>query len=235
MILSGSGRPLRQGWNRQRVDADAKKAAIRELDMRSALERYGLVFNQQGAALCPFHNEKTASFRIKKNANGQFWHCFGCSETGDLINFVRRKFGLSYLDALDAIYRDFGISTEIPRISDQERLDKLRLERYNSVRRYSELIDELDYRTKVYWAAWDSLRFTELMIGGPDINNDAYVDAQYALLSARNALEQAEYDCAQYLRENPHVMPRSPEPLFTAALKVKLPPAPKWREVHAAD
>lgn len=235
MILSGSGKSQWRGRANRDADADAKKTAVRGLDMRSALERYGLVFNQKGAALCPFHKEKTASFRIKKNASGQFWHCFGCSETGDLINFVRRKFGLSYLDALDTICRDFGISTDIPRISDQERLDKLRLERYNSIRRYSELINELDYRTRVYWAAWDALKFATLMAGGPNLDDDSYVSAQYALLSARNALERAEYECAQYLRENPHATPRPPEPLFTAALRVKLPPAPKWRETHAAD
>lgn len=235
MTSKDSGRPIRRGWNQQRLDADSKKTAIRELDMRSALERYGLVFNRQGAALCPFHAEKTASFRVKSNATGQFWHCFGCSETGDLISFVRRKFGMSYADAVDTICRDFGIFNAEPKITDQERLDIIRLQRYNSIRRYRELLAELDYRTKVYWCAWDTLKYVMLLCGGMDLDNDSIVDAQYALLSARNALEQAEYDCVLYLQENPYATPKPPEPLFSAALKVRLPPAPKWRETHAAD
>ena len=37
-------------------------------------------------ACCPFHHEKTASFSI--NESGQFYHCFGCGASGDVIKLV---------------------------------------------------------------------------------------------------------------------------------------------------
>lgn len=173
--------------------------------MRSALEHYGVRFNQQGAALCPFHGEKTGSFRAKDT----FWHCFGCGESGDLIKFVRKKFGMSFPDALDAICRDFGIADATPTIADQERLDRIRMERYNSIRRYRELLDTRDACMDVYLYACDVLDYVK-RFGGASLDNERYVSAQFNVLQARRTLEQTEYDCAQYLRENPSATPRAP-------------------------
>ena len=39
-------------------------------------------------ARCPFHIEKTPSFSI--NEDGQYYHCFGCGESGDVITFVEK-------------------------------------------------------------------------------------------------------------------------------------------------
>ena len=43
--------------------------------------------------LCPFHKEKTPSFHV--NEERGFYHCFGCSASGDAIKFVRELDGLS--------------------------------------------------------------------------------------------------------------------------------------------
>lgn len=45
---------------------------------------------------CPFHNEDTASFYIKNN----FYHCFGCGESGDTIKFLMKTEGISFIDAV---------------------------------------------------------------------------------------------------------------------------------------
>ena len=47
---------------------------------------------------CPFHHEKTASFTV--NAVGQFYYCFGCHKSGDVISFIM---GLESLDFNDAV------------------------------------------------------------------------------------------------------------------------------------
>lgn len=236
MTSRGNGKRTRTDWTTRELNAESKRQAIKNLDLRGALEHYGLVFNHQGAALCPFHREKTASFRVKRSANGFFWHCFGCGESGDIIAFARKKFGLSYGDALDAICKDFGIVVSKPTIKDQERLDILRIQRYNSIRRYSELIDEVDVRTRNYWYAYDTLQHVTLIHGGKSLDNESYVSAQFALLRARNALEDAEYACAQYLYDNPQAIPTPPEHIFAVASKrVHLPSAPKWRETHGYD
>lgn len=50
-------------------------------------------FNKRGFAKCPFHNEKTPSLHLIKNSNK--WYCFGCSETGDVIDLVMKLRGIS--------------------------------------------------------------------------------------------------------------------------------------------
>jgi hypothetical protein len=39
-------------------------------------------------AMCPFHDEKTASLKFREN--DEHWHCFGCSAHGDVIDFVSK-------------------------------------------------------------------------------------------------------------------------------------------------
>lgn len=47
---------------------------------------------------CPFHHEKTASFCV--NPQGQFYYCFGCHKSGDVISFVREMESLDFSDAV---------------------------------------------------------------------------------------------------------------------------------------
>lgn len=47
---------------------------------------------------CPFHHEKTASFSV--NPNGQFFYCFGCHKSGDVISFVMEIESLDFNDAV---------------------------------------------------------------------------------------------------------------------------------------
>lgn len=49
-------------------------------------------------ACCPFHHEKTPSFAI--NESEQFYHCFGCGESGDVIKFVKEMESIEFMDAV---------------------------------------------------------------------------------------------------------------------------------------
>ena len=49
--------------------------------------------------LCPFHNEKTASFTVYSD----HYYCFGCNAHGDAIDFVRATQGLNFAGAVDWI------------------------------------------------------------------------------------------------------------------------------------
>jgi DNA primase len=57
--------------------------------------------------LCPFHDEKTPSFNV--NVSLGFWHCFGCSKSGDAITFVREVDHLSFTDAVEVLARKAGV------------------------------------------------------------------------------------------------------------------------------
>ncbi len=47
---------------------------------------------------CPFHHEKTASFSV--NPGGQFFYCFGCHKSGDVITFIKEIESLDFNDAI---------------------------------------------------------------------------------------------------------------------------------------
>ncbi len=47
---------------------------------------------------CPFHHEKTASFSV--NPQGQFFYCFGCHKSGDVISFIKEIESLDFNDSV---------------------------------------------------------------------------------------------------------------------------------------
>lgn len=69
-------------------------------DIASVVSKY-VRLEQRGGNLwgkCPFHHEKTASFCV--NTAGQFFYCFGCHKSGDVITFVREMESLDFQDAV---------------------------------------------------------------------------------------------------------------------------------------
>lgn len=57
--------------------------------------------------LCPFHNEKTPSFNV--NEQKQFYHCFGCGASGDIITFWSKTKNLSFAEAVETIAKHYGV------------------------------------------------------------------------------------------------------------------------------
>ena len=56
---------------------------------------------------CPFHNEKTPSFSV--NEGKQFYHCFGCGKSGDVISFVQEYYKLPFMEAVEKLATENGI------------------------------------------------------------------------------------------------------------------------------
>ena len=57
--------------------------------------------------LCPFHSEKTPSFSV--NEGKQFYHCFGCGKSGDVIGFVQEYYKLPFVEAVEKLASENGI------------------------------------------------------------------------------------------------------------------------------
>ncbi|HHW84168.1 MAG TPA: DNA primase, partial [Actinomycetales bacterium] len=57
--------------------------------------------------LCPFHDEKTPSFHVRPQLG--HWHCFGCSEGGDVISFVMKIASLPFVEAVEMLADRVGV------------------------------------------------------------------------------------------------------------------------------
>lgn len=58
--------------------------------------------------LCPFHQEKSPSFNVHEGR--QFYHCFGCHASGDVLKFVMQIEGISFYEALKSLAERHGIA-----------------------------------------------------------------------------------------------------------------------------
>ncbi|MDX1775719.1 MAG: DNA primase [Desulfobulbales bacterium] len=85
-----------------------------------SLKRAGA--NMKG--LCPFHAEKTPSFMV--NPARQSFHCFGCSEGGDVFSFMMKYYNLTFPEALKQLAQRYHITLPERKFSsaDQEKAEK---------------------------------------------------------------------------------------------------------------
>jgi DNA primase len=58
--------------------------------------------------LCPFHDERSPSFHVTPARN--FYHCFGCQESGDTIAFLRKIENLSFIEAIEKLANKYSIT-----------------------------------------------------------------------------------------------------------------------------
>ena len=80
----------------------------------SPLKRTGKNF----MCCCPFHKEKTPSFSVSQQK--QFFKCFGCGASGNVIGFLMRYEGLSYPEAIRKLAESIGMTVpEAPREREQ--------------------------------------------------------------------------------------------------------------------
>ena len=85
------------------------KAAV---PLRMAAERYGLPIQQGSMVCCPFHTDRMPSMKL----NEDYFYCFGCGVSGDVIDLAARLFGLSGYDAAKKLATDFGMTEQKPSI-----------------------------------------------------------------------------------------------------------------------
>jgi DNA primase len=79
---------------------------------------------QNYAGLCPFHGEKTASFSV--HAVRQFYHCFGCNESGDVFSFVQKIENVGFPEAVKLVAQKCGIALPKREFSSPEEAQESR-------------------------------------------------------------------------------------------------------------
>ena len=69
--------------------------------------------------LCPFHEEKTASFSV--NSERQIYKCFGCDVGGGVINFIMELEGMEFVNAVKHLADQYSIELQIDETSGQSK------------------------------------------------------------------------------------------------------------------
>ncbi|RLB83102.1 MAG: hypothetical protein DRH17_03345 [Deltaproteobacteria bacterium] len=78
------------------------------VDLVSVAEAAGVELKRSGnrhVGLCPFHADETPSFTVFPDGH---FHCFGCGEHGDAIDFIQRLHGYTFKEALKILGVDRG-------------------------------------------------------------------------------------------------------------------------------
>ncbi|MBT3223123.1 MAG: DNA primase, partial [Proteobacteria bacterium] len=89
--------------------------------------------------LCPFHQEKTASFNVVPSK--RIFHCFGCSKSGDVFGFLMSIEGVSFVEAVKDLARTVGIDVPERELTPAEK---------KALRRRAGLLELLEVASETY-------------------------------------------------------------------------------------
>ena len=142
-----------------------------KVSIYDACRQYGIDINQHGFARCPFHSEKTGSFKVYKNNS---FHCFGCgAHGGSVIDLVMKLFDCSVGDACKRLNDDFrlGLLRE-GNLSNAERIAQNR-EAWERRRRERELEEQhskliQEWNDAIFYLRLVEIAFAESAPKNPD-------------------------------------------------------------------
>src|SRR4051812_18283085 len=129
------------GYTKESIDRVKEAVDMVELvGARSDLRRVG----SRWTGLCPFHDERTPSFSV--NAENKLYHCFGCQESGDAIDFVEATEGLDFPEAVEALAERYSV--ELKREQEDPEAEQRRERR----QRLMQLVERATtYYERVLW------------------------------------------------------------------------------------
>ncbi len=87
------------------MSANVFETVKQSITIREAAERYGIEVGRNSMACCPFHDDKNPSMKLNKD----YFYCFGCGATGDVIGLTARLYNLSPKEAAEKLAQDFGL------------------------------------------------------------------------------------------------------------------------------
>jgi len=101
-------------------DILARTDIVEIIDARVPLKKAGTNYK----ACCPFHNEKTPSFSVSETK--QFYHCFGCGESGSALRFLMEYEHLSFPEAVEELARNLGLEVPHEKVNGTEHGAKIK-------------------------------------------------------------------------------------------------------------
>ncbi len=101
-------------------------------------------------ACCPFHHEKTPSFAI--NVLDQYYHCFGCGASGNVITFVKEYESVQFMEAVRILAERAGVV--LPDISYDDKAIAAKKQHHDR------LLQVLRETARFYWQNLNSDRAT---------------------------------------------------------------------------
>lgn len=108
--------------------SDFAQSVKQQADIVKIIESY-IRLRKAGAqnysGLCPFHKEKTPSFSV--HAVRQFYHCFGCHQSGDVFSFVGKIENVSFPEAVRIVAQKCGIPLPKREFASPEQAAEARL------------------------------------------------------------------------------------------------------------
>ena len=128
--------PKRNYVPRETIDEIRSRSDIVEV-----ISECGIALRPAGRdfkALCPFHTEKTPSFTV--SVQKQIFYCFGCQTGGNIINFVQKHEGKSFIETIEWLAarvnitlpnQDAGDSAHRKRVATLEDLNRFAVEYYH--------------------------------------------------------------------------------------------------------
>lgn len=121
--------------------------------MPEMMLHYGFELNRAGFCKCPFHQERSASFKAYAGDRG--YYCYGCHASGSVIDFVMQYFSILFGDAIKKINEDFSLGLPIGEKLDRRKQLEMNRQAFLRKREMNAKKAEQERLENAYWAAFD--------------------------------------------------------------------------------
>jgi hypothetical protein len=108
-----SGMKVEANLMSQAIFNEVIEAILKQTDIVDVVGRY-VHLTKQGhylKGLCPFHSEKTPSFKVAPEK--QIYKCVGCGAGGNAIQFLMGVEGYTFVDAVKELAKETGVPLDI--------------------------------------------------------------------------------------------------------------------------
>ena len=176
--------------------------------MPEMMEHYGFSLNRSGFCKCPFHSERSASFKAYPGTRG--YYCFGCNQSGSVIDFVMKFFGLSFSDAIKKINDDFSLGLPIGEKLDRRKQLEMNRQAFIRKREMNAKKAEQERLENAYWEAFDEWKRLDdnkrnyAPKTPTETLHPLFVEALKNIASAEYNLSCAEIARYEYEKRNSH-------------------------------